>query len=111
MIQWADHKTGLTRRNKLALFLSGLGSIALVLTIYDRKNAISRDTKTRQHQLRLEDLANQKASFLDPIQTISKYYPESAEIFYQMFRVHKKPDPLEIDIQKQRIVELSKYFK
>jgi hypothetical protein len=105
LIEWADQKTELSRRNKLALFLSGLGSIALVLTIYDRKNAIKRDTKTRQYQLRLEDLSNQKASFLDPIQTISKYYPESADIFYQMFRVNKKPDHLEIDIQKQRIVE------
>ena len=49
LIQWADQKTELSRRNKLALFLSGLGSIALVLTIYDRKNAIKHENRDHHH--------------------------------------------------------------
>ena len=95
-------------KEQLALLLSSLGSIALLITIYDRRNTIRRQLDQDKYRVIMDDLSNQRQNFMAPLKDIMSYYPESLPIYYEMFNVNGGKTavlPDNIDPIKQKMVE------
>jgi len=73
------------RKDQLMMVLGTLGSIALLITIFDRRQNLERQVNQDAYRVKMDDLANQRANFLAPLKDILSYYPESLPIYYEMF--------------------------
>jgi hypothetical protein len=105
-IMWAKNAEKISRATTLEILYLGLGGIALVLTIYDRKVSIVKDLEQRKEQNVTRQVENQKQNFLDPINLIQENYPDSFPIYIEMFARYKSQT--DFDFKKMGIVEEKK---
>jgi hypothetical protein len=96
------------RKEQIAVTLSLLGAIAFVLTVYDRRYNQERDLENAKHRLAFDELANQDKNFVELLREIEANYPESYEIYSEMFDIPPKQTavrPPIADLTKKQITE------
>lgn len=96
------------RKEQIAVTLSLLGAIAFVLTVYDRRYNQERDLVNAKHRLAFDELANQDKNFVELLREIEANYPESYDIYSEMFDIPPKEarvKPTIIDPVKKQITE------
>jgi hypothetical protein len=107
-IVWVSYSADFSRRrDQIGLLLSGLGGIALIMTVFDRRANQQRQIQADEYRVVMDDLENQRSNFLTPLKDIVSYYPNSVRIYNEMFgNISTKLDvPKDVDPIKQQMVE------
>jgi len=56
-------------KDRATLLISSMGALALLITIYDRKENIKRQLAADEYKVTMDDIANQRNNFLAPLKT------------------------------------------
>jgi len=95
-------------KDRATLLISSMGALALLITIYDRKENIKRQLAADEYKVTMDDIANQRNNFLAPLKDILSSYPESINIYGQMFNYNQpalQAPKVAIDPIKQLMTE------
>jgi hypothetical protein len=85
-ILWVrSNKKGFDREKMVNIFLTGLGGLALVIAIYDKMESDKKEDETRRKMIDMQQVKFQHENFINPMHFILQYYPESTNIFYELF--------------------------
>lgn len=108
---WMVKGESVKRQEQIALTLSLLGAIAFVITVFDRRQNQIKDINNATHTLVFDELKNQQDNFIGLIEKFKNNYPESYELYDEMFNINTPgpngiPNkPPNVDPLRKQIVE------
>jgi len=100
-----DPKKPFDRPDQLKVLLAALGGVALLLTVYDRRQNLKRQLRNDENAQAIREVQLQDQNFQQLLQQLYSTYPESYYIFTEMFGTDGMTKPTQIDPARQQIVE------
>ena len=82
----------LSWKEVMTITMGSLGAIALVITVWDRSSKQLSDIQVKRQQLAYDELSNQERNFVGLVKEIQANFPESLELYWQMFDTYTTAD-------------------
>jgi len=107
-VRFENNNKKISRYEWIILLFSGLGGFALLMTVYYHIENYKLDRFERNHNLTISKINSQKGFFMSYIDAINLNFPESSQIYFEIF-YSKKDFPKIIkknnDPVKQELIE------
>ncbi len=110
-VKFESKNNKISRYEWIILLFSGLGGFALLMTVYYQIENSRKDAFERNHALVISKVKSQKDFFMAYIDDINSNFPESSQIYFEIFyrpkdfpkNMNKNTDPIKKELVETKI--------